>query len=176
RPEARYFLQMILSTVAQGQFIRGLLEKLEFHAGLYERKKKFVVWFNEADTVCDFLGMLGAENAVERFEIARNVKEVRMQVNRVVNMETAALNKAIDAAQEQLADIKLLLDYKISVKPRLQEAMTLRLENPTCTVRELAEKIGMTAPGLLYRYHIINHLANNVRRKILRGEKIIGGL
>ena len=49
--------------------------------------------------------------------------------------------------------------------------MTLRLENPACTVRELAEKIGMTAPGLLYRYHIINHLANNERRKMIHNKK-----
>lgn len=171
RPEAKYFLQLVFPTETQAQFIRGLLERLDFHAKLYERQKKFVVWFNEADAVCDFIGMLGAENAVERFEVARNVKEVRMQVNRIVNVETAALNKAIDAAQDQLADIKILLARNVTVKPKLQQAMTLRLENPSCTVGELAEKIGMSPTGLLYRYHIINHLANNERRKMLRDKK-----
>ena len=171
RPESHYILQLILPTQVQAQFIRELMERLEFRAKLYERQKKFVTWISEADAICDFLGMLGAENAVERFEVARNLKEVRMQVNRIVNFETAALNKAIDAAKSQLADIKILLARNVTVNPKLQAAMTLRLENPACTVRELAEKIGMSAPGLLYRYHIINHLANNERRKMIHNKK-----
>lgn len=167
RPEARYFLTIVSSTETEAKFVRKQMEKLDFRAGLYERKKKFVVWLREADAICDFLGMLGADSAVERFEIARNVKEIRMAVNRIVNLETAALNRTIEAAQSQLADIKLLLDNKVPVKPKMQEAMTLRLENPTCNMRELAEKVGMSEPGLLYRFHMINRLANQIRRQML---------
>ncbi len=111
----------------------------------------------------------GADSAVERFEIARNLKEVRMQVNRIVNLETAALNKSVDAAKRQLADIKILLDKKIPVNKRLREAMTLRLENPSCTMRELAEKISISKPGLLYRFKMIHRLANKTRRLSARG-------
>ncbi len=175
RPEGQYFLQIVSFPIAHAQFIQKLMENLEFRAGLYERQKKFVVWLREGDAICDFLGMLGASEAVERFEIARNLKEVHIQVNRIVNVETAALNKSIDAAQKQLDDIKILLDNNIPVKPKLREAMNLRLENPSCTVGELAEKIGMSTAGMLYRFHMINSQANNVRRKILRGQKIIGG-
>ena len=174
RPEAQYFLQIVSFPLTEAQFIRRLMENLEFRAGLYERKKKFVVWLREGDSICDFLGMLGASEAVERFEVARNLKEVHIQVNRIVNVETAALNKSIDAAQKQLDDIKILLDNNVPVKPKMQEAMTLRLENPSCTVGELAEKIGMSTAGMLYRFHMINRLANKTRRQILRGQKIGG--
>ncbi len=166
RPETRYFLTIAAFTEAEGQLIRRLMAQLDFNGGFYVRKKEFVTWLREGDSVCDFIAMLGAENAVERFEIARNLKEVRMQVNRIVNVETAALNKSIDAAQAQLADIKFLLEKKVPVNKRLQEAMTLRLENPTCTLRELAAKIGMSQPGLLYRYKTINRLANKTRRRL----------
>ena len=174
RPEAQYFLQIVSFPLTEAQFIRRLMENLEFRAGLYERKKKFVVWLREGDSICDFLGMLGASEAVERFEVARNLKEVHIQVNRIVNVETAALNKSIDAAQKQLDDIKILLDNNVPVKPKMQEAMTLRLENPSCTVGELAEKLGMSTAGMLYRFHMINRLANKTRRQILRGQKIGG--
>jgi len=167
RPEASYFLQIVSLTQDWAQFVRRLMEKLDFPAKVYERKKKFVVWLRDADSVCDFLGMLGASAAVERFEIARNVKEVRMQVNRIVNLETAALNKSVDACQGQLADIKLLREHGVAVSPKLQQAMALRLDNPTATTRELAKKIGMSQPGLLYRFHMLNRLANNVRRQML---------
>lgn len=164
RPEGQYFLQ-IVTTEAEAIFVRKLLDKLEFNGGLHRRKKEFMVWIREADAICDFLGMLGADNAVERFEVARNVKEVRIQVNRVVNVETASLNKAIDAAQRQLADIKFLLDNKIPVKERFKEAMNLRLENPDCSIYELAEKINMSYAGLLYRFKVIHRLARKFGKK-----------
>lgn len=165
RPETQYYLQIMTFTAAEAYFIRKLMEKLEFNAGFIQRKKKFFVWLREGDAICDFLGMLGANNAVERFEIARNVKEVRMQVNRVVNMETAALNKSITAAKRQLADIKILLDKKAPVNKRFQEAMKLRLENPYCTIAELAEKIPMSRAGLQYRFKIIHKLARKFSKK-----------
>lgn len=174
RPESQYFLTFVSPTEFQAKFICQLMKKLDFTPRRYEREKKFVVWIREGDAICDLLGMLGAANAVERFEVARNLKEVRMQVNRVVNVETSTLNKIVDTAQSQLADIKLLLDNKIPLNPKFQEAVDLRLENPTCSVRELAERIGMSAPGLLYRFHMINHMANDLRLKMLRAKKSSG--
>ena len=168
RPETHYFLSIASFTEAEAQFLRKLMERLDFRAGFQVYKKNFIIWLREGDAVCDFLGMVGAQNAVERFEVARNLKEVRIQVNRIVNMETAALNKAIEAAQAQLADIKLLLEHKVPVNDKLREAMTLRLENPSCTTYELAEKIGMSQPGILYRFHMINRLANKTRRMLRR--------
>lgn len=165
RPEAQYLLQIVMKTEAEAKFIRRQLEKLEYDAGLSQRKKKFVVWLREGDSICDFLGMIGALEAVERFEVARNLKEVRVQVNRIVNVETAMLNKSINTAQSQLADIKILLDKKAPVNKKLHEAMTVRLENPSCTMRELAEKISMSSTGLLYRFKMIHRLAKKFSKK-----------
>lgn len=165
RPEAQYFLQIVTRKEEEANFIRRQMEKLEFKAGIYQRKKEFVVWLREGDAVCDFLGMIGAQSAVERFEVARNLKEVRMQVNRIVNVETATLNKSVNAAQRQLADIKVLLDKKIPVNKRLREAMTLRLENPSGTTAELAEKISMSGSGLIYRFKRIHCLAKKFSKK-----------
>ena len=166
RPESSYFLQIVAFTETEAAFIRKQMEKLDFNAGICQRKKVFIVWIREGDTICDFLGMIGAENAIERFEVARNLKEIRAQVNRIVNVETAALNKSINSAQSQLADIKILLDKKVPVNKKLQETMTLRLENPACTIGELAEKIGMSKPGLVYRFQVIHRLAKKVSKVV----------
>ncbi|MBQ7454531.1 MAG: DNA-binding protein WhiA [Selenomonadaceae bacterium] len=166
RPEGKYLLSIVTFNEETGQFVYKQLRKLDFKVGIYERKKNFVVYLYDGDSICDFLGMVGADNAVERFEVARNLKEVRMQVNRIVNLETAALNKSIDAAQRQLADIKILLDNNVTVKERLQTAMTARLENPSANLRELAEKIHMTEPGLLYRFKVIHRLAEKTLRRL----------
>lgn len=165
RPESRYMLQISTCSIVESGIILKQMLQLDFNAGLYQRRKEFVVWLREADSICDFLAMLGANNAVERFEVARNLKEVRAQVNRVVNMETASLQKSVDAAQRQIADIKFLLAKKVPVSKKLRETMELRLENPTCTIVELAEKIPMTREGLLYRFKTIRRLAEKFGRK-----------
>ena len=164
RPEAEYFLQ-IVTTKAEAIFIQQLMITLEFNAVFRQRKKEFLASLRGGDDVCDFLGMIGADNAVERFEVARNIKEVRMQVNRVVNMETASLNRSIEAAQRQLADIKILLAKKVSVSHKLREAMKLRLDNPTATVGELAEKIPVTREALAFRFKTIHTLAEKFTKK-----------
>ena len=62
------------------------------------RKEDYVVYLKEGDAILDFLAMAGAEESATVFEAARNVKEVRNQVNRLVNCETANLNKTAKAA------------------------------------------------------------------------------
>ena len=64
RPETQYFLQIMAFKEAEAAFIRKQMEKLEFSAGLYQRKKFFLVWLREADAICDFLGMIGAQVAL----------------------------------------------------------------------------------------------------------------
>ena len=165
RPEGQYFLEIPAQTEAIATFIRIQLEKLEFRAGFYQRGKRFVVWLREADSICDFLGMIGASEAVERFEIARNVKEVRKQVTCIVNFETAALNRAVDAAQRQIADIKILIAKKAPVTKRLQETMQMRLDNPSCTLAELAEKLCLSREGVKARFKKIRQLARKYNKR-----------
>ena len=165
RPESTYFLQIVTRNAAISRFVQEQLLYLEFNAGFYQRKKEFVVWLREADSICDFLGMLGANNAIERFEIARNVKEVRAQVNRVVNMETASMNRSLAVAQRQLNDIRALLARKIPVNDVLREAMRLRVKNPTATVGELAAKVPITREGMQYRFSVIRRLAKKYTGK-----------
>ena len=136
RPESQYFLDISSKNKAITAFIHALLVKLEFRCGRYQRRNYFVVWIRESDSICDFLGMVGASEA-----IARNVKEVRKQVSCIVNLETASLTRTVDAAQRQIADIKLLLARKTRVTKKIRAAMDMRLENPSCTLAELAEKL-----------------------------------
>ena len=163
RPESQYLLQIVTRSADTANFVQKQLAALDFVSGIYQRKKLFVVWLREGDAICDFLGMVGAVAAVERFEVTRNLKEVRVQVNRLVNMDTSALNRAADAAQRQLSDIKILLAHDCTVTKKIRETMTMRLENPSCTIRELAEKLSLSRAGLLYRFKKIHRLAKKFR-------------
>ena len=166
RPEAEYRVEIFSPRESEMLFVKKIFSKLDFVTRIYLRGENFVVYMKEADLVCDFLGMIGAENAVERFEVARNLKEVRIQVNRLTNLELARLDHAIEAAQRQLADIRFLQSQNIKVRETLQEAMDIRLQFPECTIGELAKKIFIGRVALTNRFKKIHQLAEVERQKI----------
>ena len=166
RPEAEYRVEIFSPLESEMLFIQKMLEKLDFVARIYLRGENFVVYMKDGDSVCDFLGMIGANDAVERFEVARNLKEVRLQVNRLTNLELARINHAIEVAQRQLADIRLLQEKNIQLPKILHEAAAIRLKFPECTVGELAKKIFITRPALNDRFKKIHKLAEVERQKL----------
>ena len=62
----------------------------------------------EAEEISNLLALIGANKAVMKFEDIRIQKEMRGKVNRIVNCETANLNKTINASIEQIGAIKKL--------------------------------------------------------------------
>ena len=86
---------------------------------------------------------------------AKAEKELRNGVNRRVNCESANLDKAVDAAQEQLEAIRRLyeLDRVGGLPAQLKETIILRETYPELTLRELAEEFDppITKSGLSHR-------------------------
>lgn len=161
RPEAAYHLELVTGSFELGNLLYDLLRRMGFPAGFVDRKDSYIVYLKEGDAVIDFLGMVEADEAVESFEVARNVKEVREQVNRLVNCETANLQKAVDAAGRQL-DIIRRLDAAGQLKelpPKVRAAAKARLENPDATLQELAEMLGISKSGMNHRMRKLKELA-----------------
>ena len=161
RPEAAYHLELVTGSFELGNLLYDLLRRMGFPAGFVDRKDSYIVYLKEGDAVIDFLGMVEADEAVESFEVARNVKEVREQVNRLVNCETANLQKAVDAAGRQL-DIIRRLDAAGQLKelpPKVRAAAKARLENPDATLQELAEMLGISKSGMNHRMRKLKDLA-----------------
>jgi DNA-binding protein WhiA len=88
-----------------------------------------------------FLALVGAHRALLRTEDVRIIKGMRNEVNRLVNAETANLQKSADAALEQLQDIQRLAATRgLDHLPRaLRDLAELRLEHPDVSLRELGE-------------------------------------
>jgi len=141
-----------------------ILRRMDFPVGLTDRKDSYIVYLKEGDAVIDFLAMLEAEEAVAAFEVARNVKEVREQVNRLVNCETANLQKAVDAAGRQLAEIQALQERGLleELPKKLREAAEARLENPEVSLAELADILGISKSGASHRMRKLRELAASV--------------
>ena len=162
KPESSYYLEIISSSESAANFVRQILKDLDFRPSKSLRKNIFGNYICEGDAIEDFLGMVGADETLERFQIVRNLKEVRANVNRLVNVETANLNKMIDAAQRQIADIKILLKHNVKLKEDFQQTLEMRLQFPEYSVGELAEKLFVTRQALNYRFKIMHKLAQEI--------------
>ena len=135
--------------------------------GTFRRKKGFIVYLKEAEKISDFLNIIGAHNALLRFEDVRIVRDMRNSVNRLVNCETANLNKTIGAAIRQVENIKLI-DQTIGIDAlpeKSQEIAKLRLEYQDVTLKELGEMVsgGISKSGINHRLRKIDEIANKLR-------------
>ena len=114
--------------------------------------------------------LIGATNSMLKFEDARIVRDMRNSVNRLVNCETANMNKTIDAASKQIDNIRFIEStVGLQALPeKLQEIAELRMQNPEISLKELGEMIpsgSISKSGINHRVRKINDFADNLRKK-----------
>ena len=163
-PENKYHLEIIFGNEENLKEIRKILEKLGIKTKKMITANKKSIYIKEGEEISKFLALIGANKAVMRFEDIRIQKEMRGKVNRLVNCETANLNKTINASIEQIAAIKKLKETgKFNkLNDNLKEIANLRLENPDMPLIELGKKLRQPVgkSGVNYRLKKIMELAN----------------
>ena len=164
RPEARCHLEITAKSAALGRALHTLLRRLHFPVGMTDRRETYVVYLKESDAVMDFLALIGAEEAAEEIEVARNLKEVRAQVNRLVNVETANLQRAVDAAADQLAAIERLAaaGRLAALSEELRETAEMRRVHPEVSMTELAALCHISKSGMSHRLRKLCTMAEEV--------------
>lgn len=148
--------------------LSGLLNQFDLKSKTLERKHGHIVYIKEAEKITEFLSLIGAHNALFKFEDVRIVRDMRNSVNRLVNCETANLNKTIGAAFRQIENIKLIertvgLDQ---LPEKLQEIAILRKEHEDVSLKELGELVGngrISKSGVNHRLKKIDEFADKIR-------------
>ena len=142
-PEREYHLEMEVTNEQNMNIVLKLLLEFGIKAKYMEAKNKYYIYLKEGEEISKFLALIGAAKAVMKFEDIRIQKEMRGKVNRLVNCETANLNKTINASIEQIAAIRKLQEngeFK-KLDDNLKEIALLRLENPDMPLIELGKKL-----------------------------------
>ena len=142
-PENKYHLEIILSNKRNAQIIKELLEKMQIHLKELERKNGYSLYIKEGEEISKFLAFIGANSSVLKFEEIRVIREIKNNVNRKVNCETANLNKTINASVKQIEAIKKLKatgKFK-NLSANLKEVANLRLKNPDASLVELGQML-----------------------------------
>lgn len=167
-PEKGYHLEFVNPTMRHAEFLQEVMVSFEMDPKVVPRKNNYILYLKEGTQIVDLLNIMGAHIALMELENVRIVKEVRNNVNRIVNCETANLKKTVSAGVRQMQDIEYLQNtIGISALPdNLQQVATYRLEYPSSTLKELGElltpKVGKS--GVNHRLKKISEIAEQIRQ------------
>ncbi len=150
-----YHLEISTSYQEHAEDLAKLSNYFRLNAKWSERKKGHFIYLKEGEKISDFLSVIGAHQALLKFEDVRIVRDIRNSVNRIVNCEKANLKKISDTGVRQAENIRLIareigLD---SLPVRLQEIAELRLQYPEASLQEL----GMLLPSGKISKSGVNH-------------------
>lgn len=154
-PENSYHLEMVLSNENNLKILRNILQEFGIQTKELLGKNRYSIYIKDGEEISKFLAFIGANSSVLKFEEIRVYREMRNNVNRLVNCETANLAKTVDAGVKQINAInKLKQTGKFNSLPdNLKELANLRLKNPESSLVELGkmlkEPIGKS--GVNYR-------------------------
>ena len=141
-------------------------ETMDFVPKAASRGGAQVLYLKQSEQISDFLTCLGAPVAAMGIMEARLEKELNNKVNRRCNCDDANLSKVVDAAQEQLAAIRVLKKQGIleTLPAKLQQAAAAREENPEAALAELAAMMDppITKPAMNHRLKKLVQLSREV--------------
>ncbi|NPV42830.1 MAG: DNA-binding protein WhiA [Firmicutes bacterium] len=171
-PEKTYHLEFICHNREYSRDLSKLINSFGLKSKIVERKGYFVVYLKEGEQISNLLNIIGAHSALLNMENIRVIKDVRNNINRLVNCETANMNKTIDASIRQINNINYIKDnigLKKLSRP-LQEIAELRLNYPDISLKELGEMLvpPISKSGVNHRLRKIEQIANKIR--LMKGE------
>ena len=169
-PAKMYHLEFSTVNIEISQNLRKLLNSYKLNAKIVTRKNNNVVYIKESEHITDLLNLMGAYNALMHLEDIKIKKQMRNDVNRLVNCETANLNKTVDTSMRQIECINYImekqgLDY---LPENLHEIAMLRVENPDMSLKELGEimETPLGKSGVNHRLKKIEMIAEELKEKI----------
>ena len=139
-PEKRYHLELSTTHLKASRETGTLLLEMELAAKETDRKGSSVLYYKQSESIEDFLTAVGAPISAMAVMSAKIEKEWRNEANRRVNCDSANVDKTVEAAQEQLAAIRMLEERGVmqTLPQKLRETADLRVEHPESTLSELA--------------------------------------
>ena len=164
-PEKKYHLELEVKENDIAINIMQILQEVGVKSNIIEKNNEYAIYIKDGEEISKFLALIGANKSVLKFEEIRVQREMNNKINRLVNCETANLNKTINASIEQIEAIKKLKqNHKFEkMNETLKEIAELRLDNPNASLIELGQMLKQPVgkSGVNYRLKKIIELAND---------------
>ena len=142
-PNKDYHLEILFKTKKKSEEVKEIIQNFGIDIKFTKKDSQYMLYLKDGEEISSFLALIGANKAVIKFEEVRVIKDTRNNINRLVNCETANLNKTINAAVKQIDAIKKLKKNKQFSKlpENLKEIANIRIENPDVTYEDLGKML-----------------------------------
>jgi cell division protein WhiA len=163
-----YHLEINCGSPEDTEVYQQLLHSYNLVPLLRIRNDSAYLYFKNAESVADFLRIIGAGSTLLQLESQRVVKSMRNRVNRLVNCETANLSKVVASAQHQL-DLIDGLDRTFglnNLSSSLRDIALLRRKYPEASFTELGELSNppLTKSGISHRFRQLEQISRKTRK------------
>lgn len=130
-------------TPEEAPILAARLDEVVSPASVRIRRGRGVVTWKSSEAVGTFLRRIGAAGALLELEARQVSRALRGELNRVLNAESANLQRAVAAAGRQLDAIATLdADGRLTEQPYVVRLVAdARRETPEATLTELAERL-----------------------------------
>lgn len=168
-PEKTYHLEIASHNLNFALALKELTDRFGLNTKIIRRKGSFVSYIKEGENIADFLNIIGAHSALLELENVRILKEMRNNVNRIVNCETANLGKTVNASIRQVDNIEYIKNTIgfDSLPENLREIAEIRLAHSDANLKELGDIL--TPPlgksGVNHRLRKLDDIAENLREQ-----------
>jgi DNA-binding protein WhiA len=150
---------------AEAPVLAARLGDVGLPASLRIRRGRGVVTWKSVDTIGTFLRRIGAGSALLELEARQVSRALRGELNRLLNAESANLQRAVNAAGRQLAAItELEAEGRLARQPHVVRVVAdARRETPEATLTELADRLALHRSAVQRALDRIDRLAMESR-------------
>ena len=173
-PQKNYHIEILNQDMEHAEVLQRSLREFGIESRILDRTRPsnrtvYVLYLKDGEQIIDVLSVMKAHISLMELENVRIVKEVRNNINRQVNCETANLNKTISAAVKQVNDIRYLMEKGAlnSLPPELVAMAEVRLENEDLPLKDLGQLLDppVSKSGVNHRLRKLSQAAEELRNR-----------
>ncbi len=168
-PEKDYHIEFSVAKVKLCEDLMRIIEELGMNPKKLMRNNSCVAYLKEAASVEDFIGFVGSTKGFLEIMQTRAMKDLKNQINRRSNFDSANMVRSIEAGLKQVALIEEILE-KIQLSDMtedLAQLCSLRLENPEISLDELGKMMTpeLSRSAISRRFKKLEKIATELKAK-----------
>ncbi len=168
-PEKEYHIEFNVAKSKLCDDLLMIIEDLGLKAKKIIRNNSYVLYSKEAESIEDFVGTMGANNSFMHIVHTRAIKDIKNQINRRSNFESANMSRSIEAGLKQVTVIEEVLGkIKLSDMTKdLADLCSLRLENPDISLDEIGKMMNppLSRSAVSRRFKKLEKIAEELKAK-----------
>ena len=166
-PNKEYHLEFSVGSSEKSEALRRLITESGMNIKTGTRKGKSLLYTKDSESISDILTFMGAMISSMEIMNAKIYKDLRNNINRKVNCDSANIEKTVAASRKQLEDIEYI-EQKAGLgilAEELRMFAEIRRDNIDLSLSEIGKMLGISRSGVYHRIKRITEAADRLRNE-----------